>query len=250
MTDALAATEMVLAREQQLHALDGLAAAAAHELGTPLATITLVTKELARELPPDSPHRRRHRAAAGAGRALPRDPAQADAHAVRARSAARAHEHHPADRRGCRPLSRFRRRHRHHASSRQEGADPQEPVGERRPGVIYGLGNLVENAIDFARDKVEIAASWSAKDVTITIADDGQGIPPDVMDALGEPYITTRPSRSSGAGNGRRGVRAGPRLLHRQNPAGALRRQRIAGKSRASRHRSGGQGELAPRGVR
>ena len=55
MTDALAATEMVLAREQQLHALDGLAAAAAHELGTPLATITLVTKELARELPPDSP---------------------------------------------------------------------------------------------------------------------------------------------------------------------------------------------------
>src|SRR5262249_52759850 len=55
MTEALAATEMVLAREQQLHALDGLAAAAAHELGTPLATITLVTKELARELPPNSP---------------------------------------------------------------------------------------------------------------------------------------------------------------------------------------------------
>ena len=40
-----------------------------------------------------------------------------------------------------------------------DGADAQEPVGERRPGVIYGLGNLVENAIDFARDKVEIAAA-------------------------------------------------------------------------------------------
>ena len=118
MTDALAATEMVLAREQQLHALDGLAAAAAHELGTPLATITLVTKELARELPPELPHRRGHRAAAGAGGALPRNPAQADAHAVRARPAARAHEHHAADRRGGRPLSRLRCRHRRYCPAR------------------------------------------------------------------------------------------------------------------------------------
>ena len=76
----------------------------------------------------------------------------------------------------------------------------QEPIGARRPGVIYGLGNLVENAIDFARDKVEISAVWSAREVTISIADDGQGIPPDVMDALGEPYITTRPSRSGETG--------------------------------------------------
>ena len=54
MAEALAATEMVLAREQQLHALDGLAAAAAHELGTPLSTIAVVAKELAREAPPGS----------------------------------------------------------------------------------------------------------------------------------------------------------------------------------------------------
>ena len=47
------ATELVLAREQRLSALDGLAAAAAHELGTPLATIALVAKELKRELPAD-----------------------------------------------------------------------------------------------------------------------------------------------------------------------------------------------------
>ena len=64
MTDALAATEMVLAREQQLHALDGLAAAAAHELGTPLSTITWSPRSWRAELPPDSPIRRGHRAAA------------------------------------------------------------------------------------------------------------------------------------------------------------------------------------------
>ena len=56
LADALAATELVLQREQHLSALDGLAAAAAHELGTPLATIALVAHELASELKPDDPH--------------------------------------------------------------------------------------------------------------------------------------------------------------------------------------------------
>ncbi len=69
-----------------------------------------------------------------------------------------------------------------------------EPVGERRPGVIYGLANLVENAVDFAHTRVEITATWSAREVVITIADDGPGVSPLVMDALGEPYITTRPA--------------------------------------------------------
>src|SRR5260221_10214779 len=55
LADALAATELVLAREQHLSQLDGLAAAAAHELGTPLATITLVVKELASLIPRTGP---------------------------------------------------------------------------------------------------------------------------------------------------------------------------------------------------
>ena len=56
MAKALAAAEMVLAREQKLSALDGLAAAAAHGLGTPLATIAVVTKELMRDAKPTDPH--------------------------------------------------------------------------------------------------------------------------------------------------------------------------------------------------
>jgi two-component system sensor histidine kinase RegB len=202
MTEALAATEMVLAREQQLHALDGLAAAAAHELGTPLATITLVTKELARELPPDSP--------------IADDIALLQAQAVRCREILRKLTRTPSEPDPLHARMSITQLIDEAAgpyrgfdvditvTARPEpgidGADAQEPVGERRPGVIYGLGNLVENAIDFARDKVEISATWSARDVTITIADDGQGVPPDVMDALGEPYITTRPSRSGEAG--------------------------------------------------
>jgi len=56
LSDALAATELVLAREQHLSQLDGLAAAAAHELGTPLSTITVVVREIERALDPKSPH--------------------------------------------------------------------------------------------------------------------------------------------------------------------------------------------------
>jgi two-component system sensor histidine kinase RegB len=82
--------------------------------------------------------------------------------------------------------------------SGSEGPAATQPVGERRPGVLYGLGNLVENAVDFARERVEINARWSARQVTIEIIDDGSGVSADVMDALGEPYITTRPTATRG----------------------------------------------------
>ena len=100
----------------------------------------------------------------------------------------------------ARPFLDKRRDLGHHVgrlASIERSLSPQ-PVGERRPGVLYGLGNLVENAVDFARERVEISAKWSARHVTIEIADDGSGVPADVMDALGEPYITTRPARPLG----------------------------------------------------
>ena len=73
-----------------------------------------------------------------------------------------------------------------------------EPVMQRKPGVIYGLGNLVENAIDFAASKVEVKASWSEDEVRIEIADDGAGFPPHVLEQLGEPFVTTRPGHGDG----------------------------------------------------
>ena len=76
-----------------------------------------------------------------------------------------------------------------------------EPVSRRNPGILYGLGNLVENAVDFARAKVEIGAKWSAQEVAISIADDGPGFAPEVMDRVGEPYITT-PHRKRHADGG------------------------------------------------
>jgi two-component system sensor histidine kinase RegB len=70
--------------------------------------------------------------------------------------------------------------------------DLAEPVGGRNPAILYGLGNLLENAVDFADERVEVAASWSGQDVAVTITDDGPGFAPEIMDRIGEPYVTSR----------------------------------------------------------
>jgi two-component system, sensor histidine kinase RegB len=200
MADALAATEMVLAREQQLHALDGLAAAAAHELGTPLSTIAVVAKELTRDAPP--------------GSQLAEDLALLQTQTARCREILKKLTHAPTEpdplharmsvtqliEEAADPYRGFNAEIVVAASAEtgSEGAAASEPIGERRPGVIHGLANLVENAVDFANSRVEIAAKWSASEVAIAIADDGPGLPADVMDALGEPYVTTRPARPRG----------------------------------------------------
>lgn len=201
MSDALAATEMVLAREQQLHALDGLAAAAAHELGTPLSTITVVAKELSREVPANSP--------------MAEDLALLQSQAVRCREILKKLTRTPSEPdplharltvtqlidEAAAPYRGFGTQivvtAQPAAGDKAEADDVLEPVGERRPGLIYGMGNLLENAVDFAHSRVEVTAVWSAKEILITISDDGPGIPPDVMDALGDPFITTRPARGA-----------------------------------------------------
>jgi len=203
MSEALSAAEMVLAREQRLSALDGLAAAAAHELGTPLGTITLVTKELLRSLPEDSPHYE--------DVALVRSQAER-CREILGRLAGRTQEQDEMFERmpiGIlidETIEPYRQTGTHIEVTvqRAEGADDKaggEPVMRRNPGIIYGLGNLVENAVDFAREKVEIIATWDAHNVHVQIRDDGPGFQPSVISRLGEPYVTTRPqSDRRGAG--------------------------------------------------
>ena len=76
-----------------------------------------------------------------------------------------------------------------------------EPIGERRPGVVFGLGNIMENAVDFARKGVTIRAHWDGAFVSVVISDDGPGFTPELLDTLGEPYITTRPAMRHQTGN-------------------------------------------------
>jgi two-component system, sensor histidine kinase RegB len=72
-----------------------------------------------------------------------------------------------------------------------EGADPP-PKCPRSPGCLLGLGNLIENAVNFAAKAVVILASWTKSMVRITILDDGRGFSPNVLARIGEPYLSQR----------------------------------------------------------
>ncbi len=194
MSAALAATDTVLAHEQRLHALDGLAAAAAHELGTPLSTIVLVAKELERDLGADSKYiedlsllRSQALRCREILQKLTKSPDEQDPMHASVSIREIIDESAAPHRQSGKRLSIFAG-----ASADAQGAARNEPVGERRPGVIYGLGNIIENAIDFAASEVEIGARWSERDVVVTIADDGPGFPAELMDSIGEPYVSTR----------------------------------------------------------
>ncbi|MHA7775580.1 ActS/PrrB/RegB family redox-sensitive histidine kinase [Roseibium sp. M-1] len=203
LADALAATELVLAREQHLNALDGLATAAAHELGTPLATIYLVAKELSDEF---DENENGH---------LAEDLALIHSQAERCRSILRQLTSLSSDEDRTyqsMPVSLLIEDvidpHRGtgvaiHATVNGTGS---EPVGTRNAAIRYGLGNLVENAVDFAKSRVDVAAVWDEGTLSISIRDDGPGFSVDILGKIGDPYVSIRggksPQRGTGGGLG------------------------------------------------
>src|SRR3954451_7970905 len=187
LSDALAATELVLTREQHLTQLDGLAAAAAHELGTPLSTIFLISRELENTVSADSP--------LAADLKTLREQAQR-CRDILAKITQLSSSGAPFDRM---PLSTLIEEtvapHRDFGIAikvRIAVAAASEPVGWRNPAILYGVGNILENAVDFARATVEVNAWWNKETVEIIISDDGPGIAPDVLKRIGEPYLSRR----------------------------------------------------------
>ncbi|WP_417770501.1 sensor histidine kinase RegB [Stappia sp.] len=190
MSDALHATLMALAREQKLTDLGGVVAAAAHELGTPLATIKLTSAELMEEL--------EDRADLREDAALIRE--QADRCRDILRSMGRAgkddlHLHRA-------PLSALIREAAEPHQGRGKtivfddaplpGSAAAQPEIMRWPELIHGLRNLIQNAVDFAGDTIFVETSWSETEISIRIIDDGPGYPPDVIGRIGEPFVRNR----------------------------------------------------------
>ena len=198
LANALAATELVLQREQHLSALDGLAAAAAHELGTPLATITLVAREMEKALGNEPKFRE--------DVTLLRSQSERCREILK-RLTSLSSEGEPQL--SQLPLTSLIEEviapHRDFGISIE--LDPgqrigPEPVGRRSPGVLYGLGNLVENAVDFAQNRVVLRWNWTDSHITISITDDGPGFPAEIIDRIGEPYMSTRQGAEPGGGLG------------------------------------------------
>jgi two-component system, sensor histidine kinase RegB len=189
MSDALAATQMALAREQQLSSLGGLAAAAAHELGTPLSTITLVAREMRREVED--------------GAALADDMDLLLRETERCREILAELSRDPR-REGDAPFEQLALPALVDSiAAPLRAATPVEiaehiapglamPIVRTSPEIRHGLGNVIENATDFAATRVGIAITVSANEVALVIADDGPGFAHTVLGDLGEPYVSTR----------------------------------------------------------
>jgi two-component system, sensor histidine kinase RegB len=198
LSDALTATELVLQRENYLTQLDGLAAAAAHELGTPLATISVVAKEMERELGDDD--------------RFAEDVALLRSQSERCRDILRRLTTLSADNEDHMrnlPLSSLMEEvlapHREFGIQLtliEKAGRAGEPVGRRNAGILYGLGNLIENAVDYARAEVRVTVDHSAEWVSVMIEDDGDGYAPDILTRIGEPYVTKRQRDDSAGGLG------------------------------------------------
>ena len=191
MSAGLAATQLALAREHRMASIGALATAAAHELGTPLGTIAVVSRELERALPPNSAEAedarllrseaercrgiltrlaRPEESVIGAMQRLPLGALLDDiAQEYRGGEVAIAVD----------------------VTSASENS--AEPKVWRAPALLHGLANLIANAADFAQSNVRVRAEWDSKVLRVSVEDDGPGFAPDIMERIGEPYVTSRP---------------------------------------------------------
>jgi len=191
MSEALLATQMALSREQKLTDLGGVVAAAAHELGTPLATIKLVSSELIEELE-DHPELRDdaflireqvsrcHDIMRSMGRA-----GKSDKHlkiAALQTVIEEAAEPHLA------------RGKQVHFDFESDDEQTRQPEAWRLPEFIHGLRNLIQNAVDFAEGNVWVEARWNADTILIRVIDDGPGYPLDMAGRIGDPFVRRRAS--------------------------------------------------------
>ncbi|MDP6688125.1 MAG: ActS/PrrB/RegB family redox-sensitive histidine kinase [Alphaproteobacteria bacterium] len=196
MSDALAATQAYLSQERELSALGSLAAAAAHELGTPLGTIALIAKELLHGQP--------------AGSEVHTDLEVLNGEVERCREILASLARNPSA--GADPalsemafdalISDLAERYGDDDTAVlvTAKATALPPLVKRSPELVQGLGNLIENATEFARSQVDLAFTWDHDQVELSISDDGPGFAANILDLLGDPYISTRP------GSGRMGL--------------------------------------------
>ena len=191
---ALVATEAALTREAKMSALGSLAAAAAHELGGPLGTITLIAHSLAEALGDDPD--------------FGDDIRLLESEAARSRAilvgiARRAEAEDPFAKLGLDALL--------HEVAHQVAparvpvrvtAPAPQPRMRRSPELLHGLANLVSNAVRHAGSAVELRAIVTPADITIAVLDDGPGFDPDILPLLGEPDLGPSHSKSGGTGLG------------------------------------------------
>ena len=234
MSQALSASQLALVREQRMSAIGGLAAAAAHELGSPLSTIAVVAKELLRDMPAGSPQAedaallvqetnrcRDILVALEQRNSGPPDSDDPYHHLPISTLLEVAAHPHQQERVAVSIIADPIHVDDTYNDEDDEGVTTEADLAEidvtrleqptiaRRPELIHGLGNFIQNAIQFAASEVTVQATWTPDTITVLILDDGPGFDPAILSRLGEPYVQGSGNRTQARRTGTRSGRDG-----------------------------------------
>jgi len=219
-SEALRKLQEVISKEYELESLGGQAAAAAHSLGTPLATISVVAKELKKELGDDKEVSKdidllisQTKRCSEILKQISKKQIKDDIFLSSIKFEDLLEE----------IISSFKETSSKDIDLLIEN-DNNKIAIQRTPEIIYGLRNFIGNAVKFSKSRVKINLSSNKKNIEIRINDDGPGIPEDVIQKMGEPYIKSKSKElSSNSGLGL-GTFLGKTLLERQGAKLIFRR--------------------------
>ena len=211
-SEALNRLQQVIAKEYELESLGGQAAAAAHSLGTPLATITVVAKELRKEIGKESKHSKDLDLLISQTKRcgdILKKISQKQIIEDKFMSAIKLED-----------LLEEILRSFMETSNKTIKLNSEKDINKinvkRSPEIIYGLRNFIGNAVKFSDSKVEVELVSNNDAASINIHDDGPGFPDDIMEVLGEPYIKSKSQKISGKSGLGLGTFLGKTLLERQ----------------------------------
>jgi len=211
-SEALNELQQTLSKEYELESLGGQAAAAAHSLGTPLATITVVAKELRKEIGESSRHTK--------------DLDLLISQTKRCSEILKQISKKEITEDKFFSFTEFEILLSEIIESFKETSDKTIELYssesnnsckiKRSPEIIYGLRNFIGNAIKFAKQNINISLKINKDLVNILIEDDGPGFPDDIIKILGEPYIKSKSQEISSKSGTGLGTFLGKTLLERK----------------------------------
>ena len=211
-SEALDKLQQVMAKEYELDSLGGLAAAAAHSLGTPLATISVVAKELKKEIGDKSNHSK--------------DLDLLISQAKRCSDILKQISKKEISDDQFINLIKVEDLLEEIITSFEETSDKKITLLEnedknkinikRSPEIVYGLRNFIGNAIKFAGKEVRIKLISDDQNLVLVVNDDGPGFAEDIIKLIGEPYLKSRSKKITDKAGLGLGIFLGKTLLERK----------------------------------
>ena len=211
-SEALNKLQEILAKEYELESLGGQAAAAAHSLGTPLATISVVAKELKKELGNNKDYSKdidllisQTKRCSEILKKISKKQIKDDKFFSYVTLEDLVNE----------IIDSFKETSSKSINLVSENDNNKINI-KRSPEIVYGLRNFIGNAVKFSKDTINIIINSNTKNIELIINDDGPGFPDDIIALIGEPYIKSKSQEvSSNSGLGL-GTFLGKTLLERQ----------------------------------